>query len=177
MSNEFDELFGGKKKKTPTLRTPTPTVSTPVPTVREPIPTVREPIPTTPRITRRKKQDVDITKLTKSITDLTQLVLKSNEKLTEQQAELKDLRPLSDKTWNEVNRLKWINHMTRPDKKGFKKVEMENHFSSKTVGWAEIDSVVEEYKKMKIIRTSANGWMRLTPKGREHYRNLLEAKE
>jgi hypothetical protein len=209
-ANEFDDLFGGKKK-TPTKREPIPTVSTPVPTQREPIRTQREPIPTAPTPPRRrhkKTPQIDVEKLTKDIVSqvteslaetienklkasppkpiegngvdpeksYTNIINDLGMKIGSLEAEIRSLEPLKEKMWNEVNRLKWMNSMTRPDKKGFKKVEMERYFGSTVVGWSEVDSIIEDYKKMGLISTGRNGWMRLTQKGKKQYQNLLEVK-
>lgn len=198
-TDEFDDLFG-VKKKTPTQREPTPTISPPIPTQRESIPSVREPVPTEPKAKKRPRRTskIDLKKMTEDIvSQVTENLTESLGKVEKYEpdkslqkiigdlgmqvgtlkAELKILEPLKDKIWNEVNRLKWMNSMTRPDKKGFKKVEMERYFSSEDVKWSDIDSIIEEYKKIGLLKTSRNGWMRLTPKGKEHYQNLLEAKE
>lgn len=97
-------------------------------------------------------------------------------KLVMQEAELAKLRPLEDKAWDEVNRLRWMNEMTRPGKKGFKRVEMERFFGSRTVTWNDIDSILAEYHKMRLLRKDRAGWYSLTPKGRKHYQDLLDVK-
>ncbi|MFX0150966.1 MAG: hypothetical protein ACFFAJ_09310 [Candidatus Hodarchaeota archaeon] len=112
-----------------------------------------------------------------AIQSLKKIIEEQSRLIGAQDVKLKNLAPLKDKLWNEINRLKWMNSMTRPDKKGFKKVEMEAFFGSAIVQWSDIDSVVENYKKRGLIRTGRNGWIQLTPKGKEHYRNLLEAND
>jgi len=65
---------------------------------------------------------------------------------------------------------------SRPDKKGFKRVELYEFFGSEEVEYNDIDAFVGEYHKLKFLRRNRDGWFKLTPKGREHHQKLQEAK-
>lgn len=88
---------------------------------------------------------------------------------------IQQYQALTPRIWNELNRLQWMKIKSRRDKKGFKKVECFEYFGLEDIDYNDIDTIVNEYHKLKLIHRDKAGWYKMTKKGRKHLKNLQEA--
>jgi len=160
----FRDSFLKKKEKTKRV-------------VEKVIPTAGSPLKhRTPRLQKTALSDLE--NLTNTISQVIEEKLQNITETIKIQSELiQQYKPLTPRLWNEENRFNFMQIYSRPDKKGFKAVEMFTHFGSEQVTWSDVTIYIQDVHKLGMLRKNRDGWYKLTPKGREHHQKLREVKK